>query len=173
MDTNHFLDSFCTDFFLHIFKIDQLELNARGCVFFLFFFNFVLECLYPSLSQTVLESGMKDIYNISNRINYNQLIKISSQPRDWTPVSHIAGRFVTIWATRDAHNTGVGSLSLLQGIFQTQELNQGLLHCRRILYQLSYQGSPTSFILIRSFHTFCNVSLITRKKKLLKNVKYD
>ena len=35
----------------------------------------------------------------------------------------------------------MGSLSLLQGIFPTQELNQGLLHCRRILYQLSYQGS--------------------------------
>ena len=40
------------------------------------------------------------------------------------------------------HNTGVGSLSLLQGIFWTQESNRGLLHCRRILYQLSYQGSP-------------------------------
>ena len=39
-------------------------------------------------------------------------------------------------------NTGVGSLSLLQGIFPTQESNQGLLHCRWILYQLSYQGSP-------------------------------
>ena len=39
-------------------------------------------------------------------------------------------------------NTGVGSLSLLQGNFPTQELNRGLLHCRRILYQLSYQGSP-------------------------------
>src|SRR5574337_392253 len=39
-------------------------------------------------------------------------------------------------------NTGVGSLSLLQRIFLIQELNQGLLHCRQILYQLSYQGSP-------------------------------
>ena len=39
-------------------------------------------------------------------------------------------------------NTGVGSLSLFQGIFLTQESNQGLLHCRRIFYQLSYQGSP-------------------------------
>ena len=39
-------------------------------------------------------------------------------------------------------NTGVGSLSLLQWIFLTQELKQGLLHCRQILYQLSYQGSP-------------------------------
>ena len=38
-------------------------------------------------------------------------------------------------------NTGVGSLSLLQGIFLTQESNQGLLHYRQILYQLSYQGS--------------------------------
>ena len=37
-------------------------------------------------------------------------------------------------------NTGVGSLSLLQGIFPIQELNQGLLRCRQILYQLSYQG---------------------------------
>ena len=37
-------------------------------------------------------------------------------------------------------NTGVGSLSLFQWIFPTQELNQGLLHCRWILYQLSYQG---------------------------------
>ena len=39
-------------------------------------------------------------------------------------------------------NTGVGSLSLLQGIFPTQGSNPGLPHCRRILYQLSHQGSP-------------------------------
>ena len=38
-------------------------------------------------------------------------------------------------------NTGVGSLSLLQGIFPTQESNRGLLHCRQILHQLSHQGS--------------------------------
>ena len=39
-------------------------------------------------------------------------------------------------------NTGVGSLSLLQGIFPTQGSNPGLPHCRRILYQLSCKGSP-------------------------------
>ena len=39
-------------------------------------------------------------------------------------------------------NTGVGSLSLLQGIFPTQRLNPGLPHCRQILYQLSHKGSP-------------------------------
>ena len=37
-------------------------------------------------------------------------------------------------------NTGVGSLPLFQGFFPTQESNQGLLHCRQILYQLRYQG---------------------------------
>ena len=37
-------------------------------------------------------------------------------------------------------NTGVGSLSLLQGIFPTQGLNPCLPHCRQILYHLSYQG---------------------------------
>ena len=35
-------------------------------------------------------------------------------------------------------NTGVGRLSLLQGILPTQESNPGLPHCRRILYQLNY-----------------------------------
>ena len=39
-------------------------------------------------------------------------------------------------------NTGVGSLSLLQGIFWTQGSNPGLTHRRQILYQLSFQGSP-------------------------------
>ena len=40
-------------------------------------------------------------------------------------------------------NTGVGSLSLLQRIFQTQKSNWGLLYCRQILYQLNYQGTPS------------------------------
>ena len=39
-------------------------------------------------------------------------------------------------------NTGVGSCSLLQRIFPTQGSNPGLAHCRWILYQLSYKGSP-------------------------------
>ena len=41
-----------------------------------------------------------------------------------------------------SQNTGMGSPSLLQGIFPTQGSNPGLPHCRQILYQLSYQGSP-------------------------------
>ena len=124
----------------------------------------------------------------------------SSQPRDRTQVSDIAGGFFTSWATREAQiwqgqlkdlsyayqnalrvfksmicnkgstrresesrwvvsdslwphglyipwnslgkNTGVGSLSLLKGIFPNQGLNPGLPHSSQILYQLSRKGSP-------------------------------
>ena len=43
-------------------------------------------------------------------------------------------------------NTGVGCHALLQGIFPTQGSNPGLLHCRQILYQLSYQGILNVFL---------------------------
>ena len=58
-------------------------------------------------------------------------------------VSHSLGphRLYSPWNS-PGQNTGVGSLSLLQGIFWTQESNWGLLCCRRILYQLSHKGSP-------------------------------
>ena len=51
----------------------------------------------------------------------------------------------------------MGSLSILQWIFPTQKSNQGLLPCRPILYQLSYQGSPTD--LHSSFQWFRNPTL--------------
>ena len=44
-------------------------------------------------------------------------------------------------------NTGVGSLALLQGIFPTQEMNWGLLHCRQILYQLELPGKPSEAVI--------------------------
>ena len=71
-------------------------------------------------------------------------------------------------------NAGVGSLSLLQGIFQTQELNPGLLHCRWILYQLTYQfSSVQSLSRVRLSATpwtaACQASLsITNSRSLLK-----
>ena len=49
-------------------------------------------------------------------------------------------------------NTGVGSLSLLQGVFLTQESNRGLLHCWWIPYQLSYERSPRA----RSWYHYNN-----------------
>ena len=71
----------------------------------------------------------------------------SSQSRDQTQVSHIAGGFFTSWARRNPKNTWEGSVSLLQWIFPTHESNPGLLHCRQILYQLSYQESPETTLI--------------------------
>ena len=64
----------------------------------------------------------------------------SSQPRDQTQVPCIAGDSVPAEPQGKPKNTGVGTLYLLQGIFLTQESNQGLLHCRWIPYQVSHQG---------------------------------
>ena len=57
-----------------------------------------------------------------------------------TQVSHIAGDSLPAESQGKRKNIGVGSLSLLHIL--TQELNWDLLHCRWILYKLSYQGSP-------------------------------
>ena len=40
----------------------------------------------------------------------------------------------------------MGSHFLLQWIFLTQESSPDLLHCRQILYQLSYEGSPITLL---------------------------
>ena len=107
--------------------------------------------------------------------------RVSFQSRDQTWVSCIAGRFFTVWGTREAlkvkwkllshvrlflyspwnspdQNTGVGSLSLLQGIFPIQGLNLGLPNCRWILYQLSHKGSPAAAAakLLQSCLTLCD-----------------
>ena len=68
----------------------------------------------------------------------------SSQPRDQTQVSCIEEDCLPAEPQGKPKNNGVGSLSRLQGIFLTQEWNQGLLHCRWVLYHLSYLGSPLS-----------------------------
>ena len=62
-------------------------------------------------------------------------------------------------------NTGVGSLSFLQGIFLTQESNWSLLNCRWILYQLSY---PRSLIILEERHHFAihSIGKISIQSKL-------
>ena len=51
-------------------------------------------------------------------------------------------------------NPGVSCQFLLQGIFPTQGSNPGLLHCRQILYQLSYEGSPLA-LFYNSIYGIC------------------
>ena len=63
-------------------------------------------------------------------------------------------------------NTGVGTLSLLQRIFPTQESNRDLPHYRRILYQLSHQGSPLR-------RTHCNSVLCDVLSTLTNGTEWD
>ena len=73
-------------------------------------------------------------------------------------------------------NTGVGSLSLLQGIFPTQELKQGLLNCKRILYQLSYQGMWwwlfKSVNVLKIIHSSCSGWIVWYMKYISRNLWY-
>ena len=77
----------------------------------------------------------------------------SSQPRDWTQVSHITGDSLPAEPQGKPKNTEVGSLSLLQQIFLTQELNQGLLRCRyslpnsRLYYIYVNAGLTSVFVI--------------------------
>ena len=65
-------------------------------------------------------------------------------------------------------NTGMGSHSLLRGIFPTQGLNPGLLHCRKIIYHLSNQGSilllPFNLNTIYMLYSNKNMFLIFKKR---------
>ena len=67
-------------------------------------------------------------------------------------------------------NTGVGSCSILQGIFPAQGSNPGLPHCRQILYQLSHQGSPQRNNWVQVIHAR---SLIFHRAALSSLIPYE
>ena len=83
-------------------------------------------------------------------------VSVKQNERHQLPSYHslkvkVAQSCPTLWDPMDwlyspwnspGQNTGVGSLSLLQGIFLTQGSNSGLPHCGQILYQLRHKGSP-------------------------------
>ena len=52
------------------------------------------------------------------------------------------------------NHTGVGSLSLLQGIFPTQKSNWYYLHCKADSQPLDYQGSPGAYFIPNSLYLF-------------------
>ena len=81
---------------------------------------------------------------LSSPTAYHDLMKVKvsvaqSCPTLYDPMDCSPTRFLCSWNS-PGKNTGVGSHSLLQGIFLTQWLNLSLPHCRQILYCLSHQG---------------------------------
>ena len=62
----------------------------------------------------------------------------------------LSARLFCSWTSPGKDTDGVGSHSLLLGIFFTQGSNSGLLHCRQVVNHLSHQGS-LSLALVFSF----------------------
>ena len=94
--------------------------------------------LHESESGSVMSSSLRPHGLYSPWNSPGQNTGVSSKPR--SPA--LQADSLPAEPQGKPENTGVGSLSLLQQIFPTQESNQSLLHCRQILYQLSYEGSP-------------------------------
>ena len=100
---------------------------------------------FPIWNQSVNSNTSQD------RLNRKTLLKLRwvrvKESEKWKSRSHVR-LFVIPWNSA-GQNTGVGNLSLLQGIFPTQESNWGLLHCRRILYQLSYKEKKVKRVILQ------------------------
>ena len=94
---------------------------------------------FSCLAMTNLDNVLKSRDDILLTKVY--IVKVKSESRSVMSDSLWPHELYSPWNS-PGQNTGVGSLSLLQGIFPTQGSNPGLLHCRRILYQLSHKGSP-------------------------------
>ena len=110
------------------------------CLIFQFFHDFIFY-LFASRRFTYLSSVLSPKFGIKywSESESCSVVSDSLRPHGLYSPWNSAGE-----------NIGVGSLSLLQGIFPTQGLNPGLPHCWRIHYQLSHRGSPRILDWIRS-----------------------
>ena len=125
------------------------------------------ECHFQLLRQ-IYYSGFK------TKIlkTFNAYIVMWSQSRAVVSKSLPLHGLYSPWNS-SGQNTGVGSLSLLQRIFPTQESNQGLLHCRQILYQLSYQGRPVLTLCSGIYHYFSiNIFIMCTSLSRTVRIKY-
>ena len=86
----------------------------------------------PGQTQSWVFLVVADPYNALKKVKWSERCSVMSN----SLLPH--GQY-SPWNS-PGQNTGVGSLSLLHGIFPTQGLNPGLPHCRQILHQLSHKG---------------------------------
>ena len=159
------------------------------CHLFNLYFNFIHKVLLLVLLQTVhfLKScsvmsdslRLHGLYSLWNSPDQNTGVGSLSllQGTFPTQVSHIAVVYLPAKPQGKPKNTTLGSLSFLQGIFPTQELNWGLLRCRWIIYQLSYQGNPMqeSYSRLHShpaFYLFITISVIYFISTFILSIKY-
>ena len=128
--------------------------HGMGFLFFFFFLNFILflpkykfQVKHNSGRRSVMSKSLQPhgLHSPWNSPGWNTGVGSRSLLQGNLPNSGIEPRSLALQADSvpskppgKPQNTGVGSISLLQGMFPTQDSNRGLLHCRLILYQLSY-----------------------------------
>ena len=113
-----------------------------------------------------LENSLAVLQNVQHRVTMKtKVLVIKSCPSLANPGT-IACQAPLSWDFL-GKNTGVGCHSLPQGIFSTQELNLGFLHCRQILYRLSHQESPYGLAVLllvmypRDLKTYVHLKICT------------
>ena len=100
--------------------------------------------LYSHLSSLISRQDWKETERSSQPLHNCQDVRESDSRSAVSDFFRPHGLY-SPW-TPPGQNTGVGSLSLLQGIFPMQGSNPGLPHCSQILYELSHKGSPRMFL---------------------------
>ena len=95
--------------------------------------KFFISCCFLLIKLDSIFSGHKEMALVFN-MKWNESHSVLSNSL------RLQGLYSPCYSP--SQNTGVGSLSLLQGIYPTRGSNPGLLHCRQILYQLSHMGRP-------------------------------
>ena len=121
--------SFPLQFFQNtLIWFSKTEINLMSCHVFAAPYKYLY--IFPSQIPVIL--GVNRAYRVKCEWSESRLVMSDS--------FQLRGLY-SPWNSL-GQNTAVDSLSLLWGIFPTQGLNPGLLHCRRVLYQLSHKGSP-------------------------------
>ena len=93
------------------------------------------KCLYSKGADKRTETSWWSFSGLEGQVWRSHWAPVAPGWVKWKLLSH-----VRLCANSPGQNTGVGRLSLLQGIFSIQGLNPGLLHFRQILYHLSHQA---------------------------------
>ena len=113
-----------------------------------------------------LENSLAVLQNVQHRVTMKvRVLVVKSCPTLANPGT-IAFQAPLSWDFL-GKNTGVGCHSFLQGIFPTQELNLGFLHCRQILYRLNHQESPYDLAVLllvmypRDLETYVHLKICT------------